>query len=227
MREVVPELIQLQYQGTSSSRLTQKAHMQVLRMYVVPSVREIFEQLGDSGSLSPDKKKSLVEKAPEDHLAEQRKVSTVFVEIKNLENALLEGDLDRVQTCFLTIKLCVEDKRGMLRQFIVDDKGVVAIAFFGVRGHSFEMETRNEYTAATFDGRWRHRVGSRRPGPLQAKYRGVTVGARHLWTCGSAEPLQCAVMGPSVNLAARLMCASVPCKSVRIRTSTSSRASTS
>ena len=91
--EVVPELIQLQYQGTSSSRLTQKAHMQVLRMYVVPSVREIFEQLGDSGSLSPDKKKSLVEKAPEDHLAEQRKVSTVFVEIKNLENALLEGRL--------------------------------------------------------------------------------------------------------------------------------------
>ena len=37
--------------------------------------------MGDSGSLSPDKKKSLVEKAPEDHLAEQRKVSTVFVEI--------------------------------------------------------------------------------------------------------------------------------------------------
>ena len=123
MEEVVPELIQLQYQGTSSSRLTQKAHMGVLKMYVVAPVREIFEQLGDSGSLSPDKKKSLVEKAPEDHLAEQRKVSTVFVEIKNLEHALLSGDLDRVQTCFLTIKLCVEDKRGMLRQFIVDDKG--------------------------------------------------------------------------------------------------------
>ena len=123
VQEVVPELIQLQYQGTSSSRLTQKAHMQVLRMYVVAPVREIFEQLGDSGSLSPDKKKSLVEKAPEDHLAEQRKVSTVFVEIRNLEDALLEGDLERVQTCFLTIKLCVEDKRGMLRQFIVDDKG--------------------------------------------------------------------------------------------------------
>ena len=33
-------------------------------MYVVAPVREIFEQLGDSGSLSPDKKKSLVEKAP-------------------------------------------------------------------------------------------------------------------------------------------------------------------
>ena len=97
--------------------------MSILKMYLVPSVREIFEQLGDSGSLSPDKKKSLVEKAPEDHLAEQRKVSTVFVEIRNLEDALLSGDLERVQTCFLTIKLCVEDKRGMLRQFIVDDKG--------------------------------------------------------------------------------------------------------
>ena len=52
--------------------------MSILKTYLVPSVREIFEQLGDSGSLSPDKKKSLVEKAPEDHLAEQRKVSTVF-----------------------------------------------------------------------------------------------------------------------------------------------------
>ena len=57
--------------------------MQVLRMYVVPSVTD-FEQLGDSGSLSQIRK-VLVEKAPEDHLAEQRKVSTVFVEIKNLE----------------------------------------------------------------------------------------------------------------------------------------------
>ena len=61
-------------------------------------VREIFEQLGDSGSLSPDKKKSLVEKAPEDHLAEQRKVSTVFVEIRNLDDALLKGDLDKDRT---------------------------------------------------------------------------------------------------------------------------------
>ena len=149
--EVVPELIQLQYQGTSSSRLTQKAHMGVLKMYVVAPVREIFEQLGDSGSLSPDKKKSLVEKAPEDHLAEQRKVSTVFVEIKNLEQALLSGDLDKVQTCFLTIKLCVEDKRGMLRQFIVDDKGpelgVPWWFLFCGRGRSDRVE--NVIAAAT------------------------------------------------------------------------------
>ena len=199
-KEVVPELIQLQYQGTSSSRLTQKAHMQVLRMYVVPSVREIFEQLGDSGSLSPDKKKSLVEKAPEDHLAEQRKVSTVFVEIKNLENALLSGDLDKVQTCFLTIKLCVEDKRGMLRQFIVDDKGVVAIAFFGVRGHSFED---NEYRAAHVALAI---VSALKRYDLQAKC-GVTVGVGFCGLVGAPNRCEYAVMGPSVNLAARLMCA--------------------
>ncbi len=198
--EVVPELIQLQYQGTSSSRLTQKAHAQVLKMYVVAPVREIFEQLGDSGSLSPDKKKSLVEKAPEDHLAEQRKVSTVFVEIRNLDDALLQGDLDKVQTCFLTIKLCVEDKRGMLRQFIVDDKGVVAIAFFGVRGHSFED---NEYRAAHVALAI---VSALKRYDLQAKC-GVTVGVGFCGLVGAPNRCEYAVMGPSVNLAARLMCA--------------------
>ena len=88
----------------------------------------------------------------------------------------------------------------MLRQFIVDDKGVVAIAFFGVRGHSFED---NEYRAAHVALAI---VSALKRYDLQAKC-GVTVGVGFCGLVGAPNRCEYAVMGPSVNLAARLMCA--------------------
>ena len=78
--------------------------------------------------------------------------------------------------------------------------GVVAIAFFGVRGHSFED---NEYRAAHVALAI---VSALKRYDLRAKC-GVTVGVGFCGLVGAPNRCEYAVMGPSVNLAARLMCA--------------------
>ena len=80
------------------------------------------------------------------------------------------------------------------------DTGVVAIAFFGVRGHSFED---NEYRAAHVALAI---VSALKRYDLRAKC-GVTVGVGFCGLVGAPNRCEYAVMGPSVNLAARLMCA--------------------
>lgn len=100
----------------------------------------------------------------------------------------------------MCLVLCARDRGGMLRQFIVDDKGVVAIAFFGVRGHSFED---NEYRAVRFTlsvVRALKRSGL-------AAFCGATVGKGYCGLVGAPNRCEYAVMGPTVNLAARLMAA--------------------
>ncbi|KAH8046809.1 cGMP-dependent protein kinase [Aureococcus anophagefferens] len=112
----------------------------------------------------------------------------------------MDGELDKVQDCFMTVQLCVRDRGGMLRQFIVDDKGVVAIAFFGVRGSSFED---NEYRAVRFTLAV---VRALKRLDVDA-YCGITVGKGFCGLVGAPNRCEYAVMGPTVNLAARLMAA--------------------
>ncbi|KAH8072345.1 cGMP-dependent protein kinase [Aureococcus anophagefferens] len=161
---------------------------------------EIYESLGSAGELQRERKDSSSRRAPEDHLAEQRQVTTVFINVVGLGDAFMDGELDKVQDCFMTVQLCVRDRGGMLRQFIVDDKGVVAIAFFGVRGSSFED---NEYRAVRFTLAV---VRALKRLDVDA-YCGITVGKGFCGLVGAPNRCEYAVMGPTVNLAARLMAA--------------------
>ncbi|EGB08489.1 hypothetical protein AURANDRAFT_63788 [Aureococcus anophagefferens] len=196
----IPDLIQLQHKARTSFRLRLRAHAEVLKCFTVPAVQEIYESLGSAGELQRERKDSSSRRAPEDHLAEQRQVTTVFINVVGLGDALMDGELDKVQDCFMTVQLCVRDRGGMLRQFIVDDKGVVAIAFFGVRGSSFED---NEYRAVRFTLAV---VRALKRLDVDA-YCGITVGKGFCGLVGAPNRCEYAVMGPTVNLAARLMAA--------------------
>ena len=60
-----------------------------------------------------------------------RDVVTVFVDVAGLEPALLQGDVAPVQAAMEAATRSFRAYQGMLRQFAVDDKGVVFIGAFG------------------------------------------------------------------------------------------------
>lgn len=89
---------------------------------------------------------------------------------------------------------------GHLRQFIVDDKGVVLIATFGLRGSTFPNMVAERALPATIT---LHNALQSELG-VQNQV-GATIGNTYCGVVGGIKRHEYAVMGPSVNLAARLM----------------------
>lgn len=89
---------------------------------------------------------------------------------------------------------------GHLRQFIVDDKGFVMIATFGLRGSTFPNMVSERALPATL---LIHQSLQMELG-IESKI-GATFGDVYCGAVGGEERHEYAVMGPSVNLAARLM----------------------
>lgn len=89
---------------------------------------------------------------------------------------------------------------GHLRQFIVDDKGVVLIATFGLRGSTFPNMVAERALPATIT---LHNAMQNELG-VQNQV-GATIGSTYCGVVGGIKRHEYAVMGPSVNLAARLM----------------------
>jgi len=87
---------------------------------------------------------------------------------------------------------------GLLRQFIIDDKGLVFIGCFGVAGHTH----RDDPSRALF-------CGLKMSQALQHKgyraFTGLSTGAAFCGTVGSLARREYALVGRDVNLAARLM----------------------
>ncbi len=73
------------------------------------------------------------------YLAELRKVITIFINILGLDKALLQGELVSVQQVMELGVRCMGCFGGVVRQFVVDDKGCVMIAAFGLPQYSFEV----------------------------------------------------------------------------------------
>jgi len=89
---------------------------------------------------------------------------------------------------------------GHLRQFIVDDKGLVLIATFGLRGSTFPNMVTERALPATLV------IHNELQNKLGIHNRvGVTVGSAYCGVVGGLKRHEYAVLGPSVNLAARLM----------------------
>jgi class 3 adenylate cyclase len=92
---------------------------------------------------------------------------------------------------------------GHLRQMIVDDKGLVLIATFGLRGSTFPKMVSDRALPSTviIYNALKEELG------VESKI-GGTFGDAYCGAVGGLHRHEYAVMGPTVNLAARLMCSS-------------------
>jgi hypothetical protein len=132
-------------------------------------------------------------------MGELREVVTLFVNIIGLEENFKGKDIETIQN----VMNCIIDSHkcfgGALRQFVVDDKGCVAIGALGVPHHTFED---NSVRAVEIANLLRQKIQDLGKDCTI----GVSRGQAFCGLVGSFARREYAMMGSSVNLAARLMC---------------------
>lgn len=106
--------------------------------------------------------------------------------------------LSTFQTCYTTLHGHMTSKGGQLRQFIIDDKGIVCIGTFGLRGSNNDDNAASAVEAC-------HEIQTSLRRLQIGSSIGVTSGKVYCGLVGSLMRHEFAVMGPSVNLSARLM----------------------
>eukprot|EP01038_Epipyxis_sp_PR26KG_P009538 gene9538-12846_t len=123
-----------------------------------------------------------------------------FYFLERTENELAADTilLQKFQKCMEILTKAFSGQGGQLRQFIVDDKGCVAIGTFGLRGAVNEDNAAAAVEAAQTIIEQMKLVG------LNASI-GITSGKGYCGLVGSPNRHEYAVMGPSTNLSARLM----------------------
>ncbi|KAL9178549.1 hypothetical protein ACHAXT_001887 [Thalassiosira profunda] len=143
----------------------------------------------------------------ERHLAEAelRNVYTCF--ITPLIDYRLTGDEEKDQRLFKLLNDImnvttreVDSVQGHLRQFILDDKGLVLICTFGLRGSTFPNMIAQRAVPFSLAI---HKALEEELG-VKSKLAG-TFGKVYCGVVGGLERHEFAVLGPSVNLSARLM----------------------
>ncbi|RYH29429.1 adenylate/guanylate cyclase domain-containing protein [archaeon] len=114
------------------------------------------------------------------------------------------------QRCYLALISCLHSKGGQLRQFIIDDKGIVCIGTFGLRGSNNDDNAAAAIESCNNIKRSLHAINIE-------SYVGITSGKVYCGLVGSLTRHEYAVMGPSVNLSARLMArATAECQDMAI-----------
>ena len=135
-------------------------------------------------------------------IAERRVVVVGFGRVRGLDAALENGSsgLRDVQSCLTTCLEPISQSGALLRQFIYDDKGVVLIWTFGQTQATFEDNPhRGLRTAQAL-----HEALSATGLSIDI---GITSGEAFCGLVGvPGRRCEYGVMGPCVNLAARLMC---------------------
>ncbi|KAJ3190642.1 hypothetical protein HK101_008516 [Irineochytrium annulatum] len=133
-------------------------------------------------------------------LHELRQVTTVFI---RLEEAMTTWDrkdmLPRAQDAMNVIQIALKKYEGCLRQVHVDDKGAVALAFFGLPPLAHQNDA-SYGVKAVLD------VRDQFVDLLDEFAIGITTGVVSIGGVGNASRTEYAVMGDSINMAARLMC---------------------
>ncbi|MFB2972384.1 AAA family ATPase [Aerosakkonema sp. BLCC-F183] len=130
-------------------------------------------------------------------LAELRNVSVLFVQAKGIDYTDVEV-LDLLQQAMQAMQRCVYRYGGTIRQLIVDDKGSVLIAAFGLPPFAHEDNAVRAVQAAVAirDNLWELGL----PSSI-----GITTGWVYCGKVGSDARCEYAMVGDVVNLAARLM----------------------
>jgi class 3 adenylate cyclase len=130
-------------------------------------------------------------------IAELRKITTMFV---NLDSYSLKENVDplSLQPFFQLFQDILSKSGGFLRQFLIDDKGCVVIAMWGVPSYTHTDDCyRGLYCAWNLHNRIsevNHRVSI-----------GLTTGLAYCGIVGSQLRRDYACIGDKVNIAARLM----------------------
>jgi class 3 adenylate cyclase/tetratricopeptide (TPR) repeat protein len=133
--------------------------------------------------------------SPDHFLAELRNVSVIFV---SLGLKYSSDVIDKLQQCVTAMQECVQFYEGTIRQFIIDDKGSVLIAAFGLPPLSHEDDPCRAVQAAM--------MLQKRVADLSISTNvGVTTGKAFCGAVGSEERREYAMVGDIVNLSARLM----------------------
>jgi class 3 adenylate cyclase len=132
-------------------------------------------------------------------LAELRRVTVMFVNLTSLTYERgQQVQLEAINEVLCSMQRIVFRYEGMVRQFIVDDKGTVLIAVFGVPPFGHEDDAGRGMKTA-----WEihHKL-------LESKVSnsiGVTTGKVFCGSVGSSKRQEYAMVGDIVNLSARLM----------------------
>lgn len=129
--------------------------------------------------------------------------SFYFLDRTDNEIASDQSLLNRFQRCMELLCTAFKENDGQLRQFIVDDKGTVCIGTFGLRG----AVSADNAAAAVLTAK---KIISGMPQLGLTASIGITSGKTYCGLVGSVFRHEYAVMGPSTNLSARLMCKAPP-----------------
>ena len=132
-----------------------------------------------------------------DYIAELREVTTMFMSWDSYSEEV-HIDLLSLQNIFLTAQKVLIQSGGFMRQFLVDDKGCVLIACWGVPTASHPDNTRRALCAGAIIGYELSELGMKTSV-------GITTGNVFCGSVGSYVRREYAVIGDVVNLAARLM----------------------
>jgi class 3 adenylate cyclase len=143
--------------------------------------------------------RNVIDGSSSGHEAELRDVTTMFIQLVNLDEDFNTGKHQRPQQAILEVlDVLARVGGGALRQYVVDDKGCVVICCFGVPGFSSSNNNVRAISAAM-----KIRDGLKNYDILCQI--GIASGMVYCGYVGSKYRKEYSMMGSSVNLAARLM----------------------
>ncbi|RYH20604.1 hypothetical protein EON65_22970 [archaeon] len=131
------------------------------------------------------------------YLAEIREVTTMFMKWESY-NVESNRDIITLQTPFVQIQAIIAQQGGFIRQFLIDDKGCVLIACWGVHTASYlNNATRALASAVLIRDLFQSKT-------LLCSI-GITTGNVYCGNVGNEIRREYAAIGDTVNLSARLM----------------------
>ncbi|ORY24500.1 hypothetical protein LY90DRAFT_630404 [Neocallimastix californiae] len=129
--------------------------------------------------------------------SELRRITTVFVKISNIKFES-SNDLSLAQESLDAVQRALVIQEGILRQFLIDDKGAIILIYFGLPPLSHENDAQVGIEAALEICKNMKRVNDNFT-------IGVGTGITWVGGIGNEDRADYSVVGDSVNMAARLM----------------------